>query len=117
LGRLPKIIHLLTKIPIIMEMNSDKPVRIALVIVSLTLIWSLIMQDKYKKLSEKPPIEVLGGGDISKSKTIDSLQYIADSKVIVFRNQDQVHIYKCEDDLVEGTAVRMSNTETPSEEN
>ena len=38
-------------------------------------------------------------------------------KVIVFRNQDQVHIYKCEDDLVEGTAVRMSNTETPSEEN
>lgn len=45
-----------------MEMNSDKPVRIALVIVSLTLIWSLIMQDKYKKLSEKPPIEVLGGG-------------------------------------------------------
>ena len=38
-------------------------------------------------------------------------------KVIVFRIQDQVHIYKCEDDLVEGTAVRMSNTETPSEEN
>ena len=38
-------------------------------------------------------------------------------KVNVFRNQDQVHIYKCEDDLVEGTAVRMSNTETPSEEN
>jgi hypothetical protein len=79
LGRLPKIIHLLTKIPIIMEMNSDKPIRIALVIVSLTLIWSLIMQDKYKKLSENPPIEILGGGDISKSQTIDSLQYIADS--------------------------------------
>jgi hypothetical protein len=38
-------------------------------------------------------------------------------KVIVFRHQDQVHIYKCEDDLVEGTAVRMSNTESPSEEN
>jgi hypothetical protein len=38
-------------------------------------------------------------------------------KVIVFRHQDQVHIYKCEDDLVEGTAVRMSNTEQPSEEN
>ncbi len=36
-------------------------------------------------------------------------------KVIVFRHQDQVHIYKCEDELVEGTAVRMSNTETPSE--
>lgn len=38
-------------------------------------------------------------------------------KVIVFRHQDQVHIYKCDDDLVEGTAVRMSNTEQPSEEN
>jgi hypothetical protein len=38
------------------------------------------------------------------------------NKVIVFRHQDQVHIYKCEDDLVEGTAVRMSNTEVPSEE-
>lgn len=38
-------------------------------------------------------------------------------KVIVFKHQDQVHIYKCDDDLVEGTAVRMSNTEQPSEEN
>ena len=62
-----------------MEMNSNKPVRIAFVIVSLTLIWSLIMQDKYKKLSEKPPIEVLGSGDISKARTIDSLQNITDS--------------------------------------
>lgn len=38
-------------------------------------------------------------------------------KVIVFKHKDQVHIYKCDDDLVEGTAVRMSNTEIPSEEN
>jgi hypothetical protein len=39
------------------------------------------------------------------------------NKVIVFKHEDQVHIYKCEDDLVEGTAVRMSNTEVPTEEN
>ena len=37
-------------------------------------------------------------------------------KVIVFKHQDQVHIYKCEDDLVEGTAVRMSNIEDNSEQ-
>lgn len=28
-------------------------------------------------------------------------------KVIVFEYQDQVHIYKCEEDLEEGTAVNM----------
>ena len=28
-------------------------------------------------------------------------------KVIVFKSADQVHIYKCEDDLPEGTVVRM----------
>jgi hypothetical protein len=28
-------------------------------------------------------------------------------KVIVFEYKDQVHIYKCEEDLEEGTAVNM----------
>jgi hypothetical protein len=32
-------------------------------------------------------------------------------KVIVFEHKDQVHIYKCEEDLVEGTAVNMSTNE------
>jgi hypothetical protein len=36
-------------------------------------------------------------------------------KVIAFKYQDQVHIYKCEEDLEEGTAVNMnldSNSES-----
>ncbi len=62
-----------------MKMNFEKSLRIAFVIVSLSLIWSLIMLDKYKKLSEKTQIEFIIGGDISKSQTIDSLQHVADS--------------------------------------
>jgi len=61
------------------KMNSKTSLRIALVISSLFLIWSLIMMDKYKKLSDKASIEILGGGDISKSQTIDSLQHLVDS--------------------------------------
>lgn len=35
-------------------------------------------------------------------------------KVIVFEHKDQVHIYKCEEDLEEGTAVNMDrNSEGP----
>ncbi len=60
-------------------MDFDKKLRIAFVIVSLSLLWSLVMLDKYKRLSEKPPIEVIGGGDISKAQTIDSLQHVIDS--------------------------------------
>ena len=38
-------------------------------------------------------------------------------KVIVFKHLDQVHIYKCDDDIVEGTAVMMSDsTANPEEE-
>jgi hypothetical protein len=33
-------------------------------------------------------------------------------KVIVFGHNDQIHIYKCEQDLEEGTAVSMNNEET-----
>jgi hypothetical protein len=32
-------------------------------------------------------------------------------KVIVFEYKDQVHIYKCEEDLEEGTAVNMDRNE------
>lgn len=31
-------------------------------------------------------------------------------KVIVFQYQEQIHIYKCEEDLEEGTPVNMDNT-------
>lgn len=37
-------------------------------------------------------------------------------KVIVFKNQEQIHIYKCEEDLDEGVAVMMNDTSTESEE-
>jgi hypothetical protein len=35
-------------------------------------------------------------------------------KVIVFKNNEQVHIYMCEDDIPEGTAVNMKATEPES---
>lgn len=38
------------------------------------------------------------------------------SKVIVFKHNEQIHIYKCEDDLAEGTAVMMNENPTESEE-
>jgi hypothetical protein len=34
-------------------------------------------------------------------------------KVIVFQNNNQIHIYKCEQDLEEGTAVNMNSDEEP----
>ena len=63
---------------------------------------SLILED-----SQGIVVDLQGGIELSSDT----------NKVIVFKHEDQVHIYKCEDDLVEGTAVRMSNTEIPSEEN
>ena len=36
-------------------------------------------------------------------------------KVIVFEYQDQVHIYKCEEDLEEGTAVKMETNKGDQE--
>jgi hypothetical protein len=33
-------------------------------------------------------------------------------KVIVFSHNDQIHIYKCEEDLEEGTAVSMNGDES-----
>ena len=32
-------------------------------------------------------------------------------KVIVFQHNNQIHIYKCEEDLEEGTAINMNNEE------
>jgi hypothetical protein len=37
-------------------------------------------------------------------------------KVIVFKNQEQIHIYKCEEDLEEGLAVMMNEDSKESEE-
>ena len=36
-------------------------------------------------------------------------------KVIVFKNEDQIHIYKCDEDLDEGTAVNMDTTDSTHE--
>lgn len=60
-------------------MNSEKKIRIAFTITVLALLWALIRMEQYKSLSEKTPIEVIGGGDISKAQTIDSLQHVIDS--------------------------------------
>lgn len=60
-------------------MNSEKKIRIAFTITILALLWALIRMEQYKSLSEKPPVEVVGGGDISKAQTIDSLQHVIDS--------------------------------------
>ena len=37
------------------------------------------------------------------------------SKIIVFKNEEQIKIYKCEEDLPEGTAVNMNTDEAPEE--
>jgi len=36
-------------------------------------------------------------------------------KVIVFKNEDQIHIYKCDENLDEGTAVNMDTTDSNEE--
>lgn len=38
-------------------------------------------------------------------------------KVIVFKNQDKIHIYKCEEDIPEGTAVNMGESTEQFEKN
>jgi len=60
-------------------MNSEKKIKIAFTIIILALLWALIRMEYYKDLSETQRIEVLGGGDIAKSQTIDSLQNLVDS--------------------------------------
>ena len=46
-------------------------------------------------------------GDIKLSEDI--------KKVIVFKYNSQVHIYRCEQDLEEGTAVNMNDTDEPND--
>lgn len=36
-------------------------------------------------------------------------------KVIVFKYNSQVHIYRCDQDLEEGTAVNMNDTDEPND--
>ena len=37
-------------------------------------------------------------------------------KVIVFKSDDQVHIYKCDEDIPEGNAVNMDTSATQGEQ-
>lgn len=62
-----------------MEMNSKKIFKVAFVIVSISLVWSLITLNKYKNAVENNVIEVYVGGDIEKGRIIDSLQKRCDS--------------------------------------
>lgn len=57
----------------------------------------LILQDKQGIVIDVP----------TESKIYEMIK-----KVVVFKFNDKVHIYKCEDDMVEGTAVLL-DTETP----
>lgn len=47
-------------------------------------------------------------GDISLGEDV--------KKVIVFEYQEQIHIYKCDEDLEEGTAVNMDSNKANQEE-
>jgi pantoate kinase len=55
-------------------------------------------------LKENEGIVVDIKGDVKISQEV--------KKVIVFKFEDQIHIYKCEEDLEEGTAVNMDTTES-----
>lgn len=57
----------------------------------------LILQDKQGIVIDVP----------SESKIYEMIK-----KVVVFKFNEKVHIYKCEDDMVEGTAVLL-DTEIP----
>jgi hypothetical protein len=84
------------------QTNSENPQDLLNASLIFARALSLILED-----SQGIVVDLQGGIELASDTT----------KVIVFKHEDQVHIYKCEDDLVEGTAVRMSNTEIPSEEN
>lgn len=59
-------------------------------------------------LKENEGIVVDVKGDVKLSDTVN--------KIIVFKHNEEVHIYKCEEDLDEGTAVNLQMTdETPTE--
>lgn len=60
-------------------MTSEKLLRIAFVIVSLSLLWCLIRIDMYRAEIEENNVVFIQGGDIGKAQTIDSLQNLVDS--------------------------------------
>jgi len=88
-----------------MQENQTNPAENHQDLLNASLIFaralSLILED-----SQGIVVDIQGGIEVESDV----------EKVIVFKHQDQVHIYKCEDDLVEGTAVRMSNIEDNSEQ-
>lgn len=88
-----------------MQENQTNPAENQQDLLNASLIFaralSLILED-----SQGIVVDIQGGIEVGSDV----------EKVIVFKHQDQVHIYKCEDDLVEGTAVRMSNIEDNSEQ-
>jgi hypothetical protein len=88
-----------------MQENQTNPTENPQDLLNASLIFakalSLILED-----SQGIVVDIQGGIEVGSDV----------EKVIVFKHQDQVHIYKCDDDLVEGTAVRMSNTEDNSEQ-
>ena len=58
-------------------------------------------------LKENEGIVVDIKGDVKISQEV--------KKVIVFKFEEKIHIYKCEEDLEEGTAVNMDTTESNEE--
>ena len=88
-----------------MQENQTNPTENPQDLLNASLIFakalSLILED-----SQGIVVDIQGGIEVGSDV----------EKVIVFKHRDQVHIYKCDDDLVEGTAVRMSNTEDNSEQ-
>lgn len=59
-------------------------------------------------LKEGEGIVVDVKGDISLGEDV--------KKVIVFEYQEQIHIYKCDEDLEEGTAVNMGSNKDKKED-
>lgn len=88
-----------------MQENQTNPAENPQDLLNASLIFakalSLILED-----SQGIVVDIQGGIEVGSDV----------EKVIVFKHQDQVHIYKCEDELTEGTAVRMSNIEDNSEQ-
>ena len=79
-------------------------------------------QDEIKKAYRKLAIEHhpdKGGSEETFKKISEAYDTLGDEvkKVIVFKQNNQVHIYKCDEDVQEGTAVNLGQPdgEAPSE--
>jgi len=62
-----------------MKMTSNTKITIGFTILTLLFLWAYVDLKREKDLNENTRIEVLGGGDITKANTIDSLQKLIDS--------------------------------------